>query len=109
MRKALIVMSAVSAVLLWCALLGAQQIPGSAERGRVTLTYLGTAGWEISDGKTVILVDPYISRILGPPRPSCRHMCENQGTRARRMGGTTWQRRTWPRLILTSREPATCW
>ncbi len=69
MRKALIVMSAVSAVLLWCALLGAQQIPGSAERGRVTLTYLGTAGWEISDGKTVILVDPYISRILGPPPP----------------------------------------
>jgi L-ascorbate metabolism protein UlaG (beta-lactamase superfamily) len=26
------------------------------------LAYLGTAGWEITDGKTVILVDPYLSR-----------------------------------------------
>jgi len=37
---------------------------------QVTLKYLGTAGWEISDGKTVILVDPYVSRINGPPPPS---------------------------------------
>ena len=29
----------------------------------ITLSYLGTAGWEISDGKTVILVDPYLSRL----------------------------------------------
>src|SRR5258705_2668607 len=29
----------------------------------VKLTYLGTAGWEITDGKTVILIDPYLSRI----------------------------------------------
>src|SRR5262249_9818107 len=28
----------------------------------VRLTYLGTAGWEITDGKTVILVDPYFTR-----------------------------------------------
>jgi L-ascorbate metabolism protein UlaG (beta-lactamase superfamily) len=26
------------------------------------LTYLGNAGWEITDGKTVVLVDPYLSR-----------------------------------------------
>ncbi len=26
------------------------------------LTYLGTAGWQITDGKTVILVDPYLTR-----------------------------------------------
>ena len=32
-------------------------------RGR----YLGVAGWEITDGKTVILIDPYISRLSGPP------------------------------------------
>ena len=37
---------------------------------QVTLKYLGTAGWEISDGNTVILVDPYVSRINGPPPPS---------------------------------------
>lgn len=33
------------------------------EKGRITLTYLGTAGWEISDGKTVVLIDPYLTRI----------------------------------------------
>lgn len=26
------------------------------------LTYLGTAGWEITDGKTVVLIDPYLTR-----------------------------------------------
>jgi len=36
---------------------------------QVTLKYLGTAGWEISDGSTVILVDPYLSRINGPAPP----------------------------------------
>ena len=30
---------------------------------QVTLTYLGAAGWEIADGSTVILVDPYLSRV----------------------------------------------
>jgi hypothetical protein len=25
--------------------------------------YLGAAGWEISDGKTVVLIDPYVSRL----------------------------------------------
>ncbi len=30
---------------------------------KVKVTYLGTAGWEISDDQTVILVDPYLSRI----------------------------------------------
>jgi len=29
----------------------------------VKLIYLGTAGWEITDGKTVILIDPYLSRL----------------------------------------------
>ncbi len=41
---------------------------------KVTLAYLGTAGWEISDGKTVILVDPYLTRLKvatpgSPPAP----------------------------------------
>jgi L-ascorbate metabolism protein UlaG (beta-lactamase superfamily) len=30
---------------------------------------MGTAGWEISDGSTVILIDPYLSRIFGPKPP----------------------------------------
>lgn len=29
---------------------------------RVQLKYLGTAGWEITDGKTVVLIDPFLSR-----------------------------------------------
>lgn len=39
-------------------------------QSQVTLKYFGTAGWEISDGKTVILLDPYVSRIKGPAPPS---------------------------------------
>lgn len=29
----------------------------------VKLSYLGTAGWQITDGKTVILIDPYLTRV----------------------------------------------
>ena len=42
--------------------LGATASMASAQV-RVSLSYLGTAGWEITDGKTVILIDPYISRL----------------------------------------------
>jgi hypothetical protein len=45
----------------------AQQPLAAAKSAHVTLTYLGTAGWQISDDGTVILVDPYLSRILVPP------------------------------------------
>jgi L-ascorbate metabolism protein UlaG (beta-lactamase superfamily) len=42
-------------------------VPGIAgAQGEVRLSYLGTAGWEITDGKTVILVDPYLSRLKLP-------------------------------------------
>lgn len=30
--------------------------------GEVRLTYLGNAGWEITDGRTVILVDPFLTQ-----------------------------------------------
>jgi len=34
------------------------------QRGQaVRLAYLGTAGWQISDGRTTLLVDPYLSRL----------------------------------------------
>ena len=49
---------------------GAAQNPPHAEKSAVvTLEYMGAAGWRISEGSTVILVDPYVSRILGPPPP----------------------------------------
>lgn len=41
----------------------------SAKENPVVLQYLGTAGWQISDGTTVILIDPYLSRINGPAPP----------------------------------------
>ncbi|MFN0099515.1 MAG: FG-GAP-like repeat-containing protein [Gemmatimonadaceae bacterium] len=30
--------------------------------GELRLTYLGNAGWEITDGKTVVLVDPFVTQ-----------------------------------------------
>jgi L-ascorbate metabolism protein UlaG (beta-lactamase superfamily) len=45
----------IAAVFAW-PLLARSQSPV------VQLTYLGTAGWEITDGRTVVLVDPYLSR-----------------------------------------------
>jgi L-ascorbate metabolism protein UlaG (beta-lactamase superfamily) len=48
----------------------AQQNPSNIEKsGQATLEYMGAAGWRIADGTTVILIDPYLSRILGPPPP----------------------------------------
>jgi L-ascorbate metabolism protein UlaG (beta-lactamase superfamily) len=37
--------------------------------GHLILRYLGTAGWEITDGTTIVLIDPYLSRINGPAPP----------------------------------------
>jgi reactive intermediate/imine deaminase len=44
-----------------------------ADAGELRLTYLGNAGWEITDGKTVILVDPFVTQFnrwtrTGPAR-----------------------------------------
>lgn len=36
--------------------------PALAQDQPLTLRYLGTAGWEITDGNVVVLIDPYISR-----------------------------------------------
>jgi L-ascorbate metabolism protein UlaG (beta-lactamase superfamily) len=35
----------------------------TAQNDGLKLTYLGTAGWKISDGDLTVLIDPYISRI----------------------------------------------
>lgn len=52
-----------------CASLTAHHEPRSTKTNSVTLKYLGAAGWEISDGTTIILIDPYLSRINGPAPP----------------------------------------
>ena len=41
----------------------------TASPAGVTLTWLGNAGWQVSDGNTVILVDPYLSRLRAPAPP----------------------------------------
>jgi L-ascorbate metabolism protein UlaG (beta-lactamase superfamily) len=48
--------------------------PFATAQSQVQLSYLGTAGWEITNGKTVILVDPYLTRLKmatpgSPPWP----------------------------------------
>ena len=37
--------------------------PRAARRAALTLTHLGAAGWVITDGEHVILLDPYLSRL----------------------------------------------
>jgi len=49
--------------------LAAQDQRGAGKSNQVVLKYLGTAGWEITDGSTVVLIDPYLSRINGPAPP----------------------------------------
>jgi L-ascorbate metabolism protein UlaG (beta-lactamase superfamily) len=49
--------------------LAAQNPPSAAKNGQIALRWLGTAGWEISDGSTIILIDPYLSRLNGPRPP----------------------------------------
>ena len=49
-----------SAVTLCLVLVTSQ---AAAQRAPLQLKYLGAAGWEISDGNVVVLIDPYISRL----------------------------------------------
>lgn len=60
-----IVFSAVCSIAM-----AAQDRPTPQAQAPLTLRYLGTAGWEITNGAVTILVDPYVSRINGPPPPS---------------------------------------
>jgi len=65
MKRALVSLAFVATAI--CTV--AQNTQSAAKTGQVTLKWLGTAGWEIGDGTTVILIDPYLSRINGPRPP----------------------------------------
>jgi L-ascorbate metabolism protein UlaG (beta-lactamase superfamily) len=67
MLKSMLATTTLAAIGIFA--LAAQNPPHAAKSGQVILRWLGTAGWEISDGPTVILIDPYISRIFGPQPP----------------------------------------
>ena len=43
------------------------QAPTALRPGQVKLTYLGNAGWEITDGRTVIIVDPFVTQFSSYP------------------------------------------
>lgn len=49
----------------------AASLDSSARTGGsgLTIQYLGTAGWVVRSGALTILIDPYVSRINGPPPP----------------------------------------
>ena len=54
--------------------LAAQNQANAGKSSPVILKYLGAAGWEVSDGSTSILIDPYLSRINGPAPPGGHSM-----------------------------------
>jgi hypothetical protein len=79
--------------------LAAQDQRGAEKSHQVVLKYLGTAGWEITDGTTSILIDPYLSRINGPahrwPKSWSAHRTEILRLPARqRNAGALLSRRT---------------
>jgi hypothetical protein len=53
--------------------LSAQEMVSSSSAGPgPTLKWLGTAGWEIQFGETVILIDPFITRGEANPTAECK-------------------------------------
>jgi hypothetical protein len=63
-----------SLILAMLAAVPAPSIAKGPVRAPITLTYLGNAGWQIEDGHTVIIVDPYVSQFhdkrMGNPNTS---------------------------------------
>jgi hypothetical protein len=76
-------------------LAGATRASAKSEpTGQVGFRYMGTAAWEIRDEKTVILIDPYVSRIVGPRRREYRRIGKAPEIRGLCMAGTTSRCRT---------------
>lgn len=67
MLKCALAPLALAATLIFA--LAGHNPPSAEKSGQIILRYMGTAAWEISDGTTVILIDPYLSRINGPRPP----------------------------------------
>ena len=67
--------SRICTILLFASLVA----PAFGAGSQLALTYLGTAGWQLTDGKIVILVDPYLSRIPLLSDTSRLRQAENAG------------------------------
>jgi L-ascorbate metabolism protein UlaG (beta-lactamase superfamily) len=52
-----------SCALAALCLVGPLVAPASAQTGELDMTYYGAAGWRISDGNVVVLIDPWLSRL----------------------------------------------
>ena len=63
------ILARATVIAILVGVMAGQTAPVAEKKVSVTLRYFGTAGWEISDGTTAILIDPYVSRINGPPPP----------------------------------------
>ena len=72
--------------LILAFLLAAQNPPNRANTAQVTLEYMGTAAWQITDGNTVILIDPYLSRLYGPQPPGRPPFARTLGDRRPQYG-----------------------
>jgi hypothetical protein len=85
-------------------LAAAQDQRGAEKNYQVVLKYLGTAGWEITDGTTSILIDPYLSRSTDLPHREEGRATPWLETPAGHMGGVMLPRRTWRQSIRTFSE-----
>jgi len=66
-------------LLAGLAALPAASFAAAPGRRPITLTYLGNAGWQIDDGRTVIIVDPFLSQFHNP-RALYAGAAEDDGT-----------------------------
>ena len=87
------------------AALTGQDQSSARKDGQVVLKYLGTAGWEITDGTTVILIDPYLSRINGPAPQEEEPATPSTAIPVESMDGMISPRQTSKPLIRIFNEP----
>ena len=83
----------------------AQSSSANASPGIVQLTYFGTAGWQISDDKTIILVDPSFPESTGRRRQAGAQAASSPETLADPTGGTISPCLTKRQSTRTSRRP----
>jgi L-ascorbate metabolism protein UlaG (beta-lactamase superfamily) len=75
-RSFICVLSVVCAVALQPTQQAAGGPSATTARAGIRLSYLGNAGWEISDGKTVVLVDPFLTQFQpGRTAPTPQSAC----------------------------------
>jgi L-ascorbate metabolism protein UlaG (beta-lactamase superfamily) len=62
MKTLMRILLPVYLLITWAPIESSAQVGETQEKDRVVLKWLGTAGWEIKLGKTIILIDPFLTR-----------------------------------------------